>query len=136
MPSPFIFVASVFVILHGLVHLLYVGQSQRLFELQPDFDWPAGSWAFARLLGAGATRWLATIAFSIIALGFVVSGVGILTRHAWWHPLAIGSAALSSVMVLLLWNGRLQRLDDQGVFGLLIDAAILVAGLLVRWPSL
>ena len=36
---------SLLVILHGLVHLLYFGQSARLFELQPGMGWPDGSWA-------------------------------------------------------------------------------------------
>ena len=44
---------GVFLMLHGLVHLLYLGQSQRFFELQPGMTWPDGpgrsrdSWAMA-----------------------------------------------------------------------------------------
>jgi len=37
---------ALFLILHGLVHLLYLGQSRCLFELQPDMEWPDD---FARL---------------------------------------------------------------------------------------
>ena len=37
------FILSVFIVLHGLVHLLYFGQSRRLFELQPGMAWPE-SW--------------------------------------------------------------------------------------------
>jgi hypothetical protein len=29
------FIIGVFIVLHGLVHLLYFGHSRRLFELQP-----------------------------------------------------------------------------------------------------
>ena len=34
---------AVFLILHGLVHLLYLGQSAGTFELQPGLNWPDGS---------------------------------------------------------------------------------------------
>ena len=36
---------GIFIILHGLVHLLYFGQSTRYFELQPGMVWPDGAWA-------------------------------------------------------------------------------------------
>ena len=34
------FVFGVFIVLHGLVHLLYFGQSARYFELKPGMVWP------------------------------------------------------------------------------------------------
>jgi len=33
-------ILGIFCILHGLVHLLYAGQSRRLFELRPGMVWP------------------------------------------------------------------------------------------------
>jgi hypothetical protein len=42
-------VLGLFLILHGLVHLLYLGQSARLFELRSGMVWPDHSWAFAWL---------------------------------------------------------------------------------------
>ena len=44
-------IMGIFFVLHGLVHLLYAGQSRRLFELRPKMVWPDGSWAFSQLLG-------------------------------------------------------------------------------------
>jgi len=52
---------SVFLALHGLVHLLYFAQSARIFELKPGMTLPAGSWAFSNVLGDNATRTLARI---------------------------------------------------------------------------
>jgi len=129
------FIAGIFVVLHGLVHLLYLGQSQRLFELQPGMVWPDGSWAFSRLLGEESTRWLASASCVLAALGFVVGGAGILAGQAWWRPLVVGSAAFSTVMYVLFWDGALQSLDDKGAIGILINAAILVAVLVFRWPD-
>lgn len=125
---------GVFIVLHGLVHLLYAAQSQRLFELQPGLDWPAGSWAFSRLLGDDVTRLLASLAFAAVAAALVAGGAGLLLRGAWWRPLVVSSSALSAVMIVLLWNGRLESLDDQGLLGLLIDGVLLIAALVLQWP--
>lgn len=131
--SPFII--GIFVVLHGLVHLLYVGQSARLFELQPGLVWPDGAWTFSRLLGDEATRSLANILNALVAIGFVAGGIAILASQTWWRPLVVGSAAFSAVIFILFWNGQLQRLDQQGAIGLLINVAIVVAVLILRWPN-
>lgn len=129
------FVIGVFMVLHGLVHLLYFGQSARRFELKPGMVWPDGSWAFSRLLGDEATRNLASIFLILAAIGFVAGGAGILASQAWWRPVVVGAAALSSVVYILFWNGRLQNLDGQGGVGILINLAILLAVLVLRWPA-
>jgi len=128
------FVAGAFLLLHGLVHLLYFGQSARLFELQPGMVWPDGSWAFSKLLGEGSTRTLASIFCILAAAGFVIGASGIFFSQSWWRAAVIASAAFSGVLYILFWNGRLQHLDNQGGIGLLIAVAILVAVLLLRWP--
>ena len=130
------FVVSVFFVLHGLVHLLYLGQSRRLFELQSGMTWPDGSWAFSRLLGDEGIRWLASISLVLAALGFVAGGIGILAGQDWWRPVVVGSALFSTVIFLLFWNGKKQRLDNQGGIGILINLAILGAVLVLRWPNL
>jgi hypothetical protein len=130
----FQFIVGVFILLHGLVHVLYAGHSRRLFELQPDMSWPEGSWLFSRFLGVDGTRMLASITYLLAALGFAAGGVGLLLGQAWWRPLVVASAAFSSVLMLLLWDGGRRKLADQGLFGLLINLAILVAVLLLQWP--
>ena len=129
------FIVGIFMVLHGGVHLLYMGQSRRLFELQPGLAWPDGSWAFARLLGDEGTRSLASVACILAGLGFAVGGLGILLGQAWWRPAVVGSAVFSSVLYFVLWNGKMQALDDQGFFGILINVAILVAVLVLKWPD-
>jgi hypothetical protein len=130
------FIFGAFTVLHGLVHLLYFGQSRRLFELRPGMVWPDGSWAFSKLLGDGATRLLASISYVLAAIGFVAGGIGILVGQAWWRPVVVGSAAFSAVIVLLFWDGKMRKLDDQGLIALLINVAILLAVLILRWPNL
>lgn len=128
-------VFGIFIALHGLVHLLYFGQSQRIFELQPGLDWPDGSWAFSTILGDRATRMVANVLLLAAALGFIVGGVGIIASQAWAQPVVVVTVAFSAAIFLLLWNGKLQRLDDNGGVGLLIDLAILALLLVVQWPD-
>jgi hypothetical protein len=129
------FIFGAFIVLHGLVHLLYFGQSQRLFELQPGMVWPDGSWAFSRLFGEAASRVLASVACVVAALGFVVGGVAIFLGQSWWRTVVVGSAAFSAAIFVLFWNGRLQKLPDQGAIAILINVAILFAVLILQWPD-
>ena len=128
------FIVSAFIVLHGLVHLLYFGQSARMFELKPGMTWPDGSWAFARLLGDNATRTLASIFLILAAAGFLISGAGNLFGQSWWRTAVVATAAFSGVLYILFWNGRWKNLDGVGGVGLLIDIAILVTILVFRWP--
>lgn len=126
---------GLFLVLHGLVHLLYLGQSQRLFELQPGMVWPDGSWAFSGLLGDELTRRLASICLVITAVGFVAAGAGLVWRQAWWQPVVIGTSIFASVLYVLLWDGGLQNLDNKGGVGLLINVVLLTAVLVFQWPQ-
>jgi hypothetical protein len=125
-----------FFLLHGMVHLLYAGQALRFFELQPGLVWPDGAWAFSRLPGEQATRMLGAMACVLAAAGFVVSGTGLLVRQPWWRPLLGGVAAFSTVAFVLFWNGKLQRLPDQGWVAVLINGVILIVVFILHWPSL
>jgi hypothetical protein len=131
---PMKFIFGIFIVMHGLVHLLYFGQSARYFELKPGMVWPDGSWAFSRLLGNETARNLASILLILAAMGLIVGGVGMLVSQAWWRPVVLGAATFSSLAYILFWNGRMQNLDEQGLVGLLINMSILLAVLLLRLP--
>jgi hypothetical protein len=128
--------SGMFFVLHGLVHLLYFGQSARYFELQPGMVWPDGSWMFSRLLGDGTTRNLASALLVLAALIFVAGGIGIFARQSWWRPVILAAAVFSSLIYLLLWDGGWGHLDNKGGVGILINLAILAALLVFRWPAL
>jgi hypothetical protein len=119
-------IAGVFLVLHGLVHLLYYGQSSRLFELQPGMIWPDGSWAFSKLFGDSPTRMLASIFCILAAAGFVISGAvviggaGIFFSQSWWRTAVVASAAFSGVLYILFWNGRLQHVANQEALAFLL----------------
>lgn len=125
------FIFGVLLVLHGLVHLLYFGQSARYFDLRPGMVWPDGSWAFSRLLGDGTTRSLASIVLILVSLGFLLGGAGVFSRQPWSRPAVMAAAAFSTILYLLFWDGKIQALDDQGGIGLLINLAILAALLIL-----
>jgi hypothetical protein len=116
---------DIFLILHGLVHLLYAGYSWWLFELQAGLRWPDDSWLFARLTGDHPARWLANISLALAALGFVVGGLGLFLQQDWWRLTMMGAALFSSVIFFLFWDGRFKALDAQGGVGVLVNLAII-----------
>jgi hypothetical protein len=128
-------ILGIFFVLHGLVHMLYFGQSIRQFELSPGLLWPDGSWAFTKLIGDEGTRLLAGIACVLAAVGFVTGGAALFASQAWWRPIIIASAAFSAVIYILLWDGGFQRLADKGGVGILINLVILSALLVLKWPK-
>jgi hypothetical protein len=64
------FIFGIFILLHGLVHLLYFGHSLRYFELKPGMVWPDGSWILSRLISDQAARNLAGILLILAAIGY------------------------------------------------------------------
>lgn len=130
------FALGTFVALHGLVHLLYVGQAAQLFKLQAGMFWPDGSWAFSRLLGESATRSLAGVVCALAAVGFAAAGIATMTMQGWWRWAIGGSAAFSGLAFLLLWNGKMQMLSNNGIFAIIINVALILAVLVFRWPRL
>ncbi len=128
-------ILGVFIVLHGLVHLLYYGQSRGVFELQRGMVWPEGAWAFSKILGNETTRRLASVTCVVAAAGFVVGGTSIRAGQAWWRPAVVGSAAFSTAIFGLFWDGSRRRLDNQGAIAILINITILIAVLILRWPA-
>ena len=71
----------------------------------------------------------------LAAAGFVLGAAGIFFSQPWWRTVVIATTAFSIILYILFWNGQLQQLDSQGGVGILIDAAILAAIILFRWPK-
>jgi hypothetical protein len=126
---------AVFIVLHGLVHMLYFGQSARYFELRPGMVWPNGSWIFSKFLGEAAIRNLACISLILATVGFAAGGAGIFLKQAWSQPVVVGTALFSSGIYILFWDGHMHSLDDKGGIGILINLSILVVLQIFHWPK-
>lgn len=129
------FFVGIFLILHGLVHLLYAGQAMRFFELKPGLAWPDDAWAFAKLLSATNTRLLASILLVGTALCFIAGGFGLFFQLDWWRTLAVGAAICSALVFLLFWDGSFKDLPGKGAVGVLISLAIVVVAAILKWPA-
>lgn len=126
---------GIFIVLHGLVHFLYFGQSARYFELQPGMSWPDGSWSFSRFLPNTAGRKSASILLVLAGIGFLVGGAGIFLKQGWWLPVVTSTAIFSSLIYVLFWDGKIQSLHDKGGVGILINLALLTSLFVFHWPK-
>jgi len=126
---------AIFLILHGLVHLLYLGQSMKWYQLGEGMTWPENSWAFFRLLGNRATRVIASVSCVVAAIIFVTGGVLIFAKQPIWLWITVIAAIFSSILMLLTWDGKMKELANKGLFDILINAAILILLLVVKWPD-
>ncbi len=120
------FLAGLFIILHGLVHVWYIVLSQRWVEFQPDMGWTGRSWLLSNFLSDSTLRPLAGVLYAIAALAFVICGVGVMFQWEELRPILIGAAIFSSVVILLFWDGGFKLLIQKGILGLLINLVILV----------
>ena len=127
------FLIGVFLVLHGLVHLLYVALSRGLIDSEREIGWTGKSWLFSNLLGQAGTLRLASAAYTLATLAFIGGGVGILSGAHWWQTVTAGAAILSSVVILLFWDGSTDRVVNKGLLGVLINVIILAAVLGLRW---
>lgn len=123
-------VLGVFLIAHGLVHLMYVipEPDQKAGNLQWPFHLDR-SWALSNLgLGQGAVRTVGLLLMIATIAGFALAGFALLASLGWWSAAAIVGAAFSTALLGLYFHPLL-------VLGLAINAFVLsVAGL--GWPAL
>ena len=88
---------AVFLILHGIFHLWYVTVSLRLIEYKSWMGWSGESWLLTTI---------AAVLYSLAAMGFVASGVGLLMEQPWFRPVLVGSVVFSLIAILLFWDGK------------------------------
>jgi hypothetical protein len=125
---------AIILIAHGLVH---AGLAAAPIPNDPDpkpgafFTAVERSWLLPKLsLNASAIQWMGIILVVLATLGFVLAGLGGLGvpgLNAVWRSLAVFSACLSLLLLILFWHSWL-------VVGVLIDIGILVALLWGKWP--
>jgi uncharacterized membrane protein YphA (DoxX/SURF4 family) len=120
------YLIGVFYILHGLVHLLYMGHSLNYFELEKGFVWPDNSKLLFNVFGLQAKKSIASILCVIAAISFVASGICVLIGHSWHYREIIVATATSTILFIAFWDGSMKKLQTQGAIAILINIAILV----------
>jgi len=125
---------GILVFLHGLVHIWYLTLSQGWVEYQPAMGWNGSSWLLTDILSLGAvTRPAASILFSISAILFAAAGIGLICSQSWVRPWLIAASIVSTLTILIFWDGSFKQPVEKGAVGLLIDIVMLLAALLFNW---
>ena len=104
--------AGLFMLAHGLVTAaIWVIPNREDAPFDASHSWLVGD-----------TRGIAAAAGLIIAAGFSVAGVGVLTQHDWWAPWGLGAGALGATFMVVYFSPWL-------LAGIAISAAIAIGGL-------
>ena len=118
--------AGIFYILHGLVHLLYMGHSFHYFELEKGFDWPNNSKLLDNVFSLQIKKKIAGVLCVIAAIFFVMSGICVLTGHHWHYQTIIAAVITSTVLFIAFWDGSRRKLHTQGGVAIMLNMLILI----------
>lgn len=115
MSKTIVIIASIVLVLHGLIHLLGTAVYTQLTTIEGmaykttllGGRWDLGD-AGMRIFGA---LWV------VAAIGFVVAAVAVLAGWGWWQPALVSVTLFSLVLTALDWSNAFA--------GVIIDVAIL-----------
>ena len=110
---------------HGWVHFVYVASSNGWFGPGEGWGWNGRSWLLSGVLAEGRVLAAASALFLLVALGFVAGAVGYVLSTGWWVPVLAGSAVLSAVLYVAMWDGEPTGLFEKGGLGVVVDLAVL-----------
>ena len=117
---------GLFYLLHGLVHLLYLGHSLRFFELEKGFIWPDHAILIPKKISLQRKQQIAAILCFMATLGFAVSGICLMSGFFFHNLDVIFSTGISSLLFIVFWDGRRSKIHTQGGIALIINLLILV----------
>jgi len=121
-------VVALVILAHGIGHILFLAPCLGITQ----WGQSAHSWLLTRTLGDVATRVMGSLLWLVVIVGFVTAGIGLLGQGAWWRTVAVASASVSLLALVLFVNGS----STQPVLSAAaMDIAILVALVWIHWPS-
>jgi hypothetical protein len=112
---------------HGIGHILFLVPSLGIAE----WGQSTRSWLLTNLVGDGVARAVGSLLWLVAIVGFVAVGVGFVGQEGWWRALAVGSAAVSLLGLVLFWSAAA---GSSAFAPALFDVAVLVAILVLHWP--
>ena len=98
-------------------------------------SWPDNAWLFAPFFRKRAVRILAGNFCILSGMGFIVSALAVFSHHSTWDILAIGSSVFSSFGYITFWNGKLEKMNDQGAIAIIINIALMLSITVLQWPQ-
>lgn len=111
--------------LHGLVHLWYVVLSRGWVEDEEAMGWNGESWLLTGILPEAYVLDVASLLYVVVAAGFIGGGIGVALFRGWATPVLVGSAVLSTAVIVVLWDGRFEQLTEKGGVGVLVNVVVI-----------
>jgi hypothetical protein len=121
-------VLAIVVLAHGIGHVLFAPMAYSAMRIPTSGQ----SWLLTGFLGKGLTDVLATAAALGLVVAFSVAAYGLFTQAAWWRGLLVVASILSIGLIALFWDGLP---TSSAFFAIAFDVLVLVALLVLRWPS-
>jgi len=125
-------VLFIFLILHGAVHVFYAMHSKGVFKMAPEMEWPDGSILLEKTAPESIRRW-AVILLITADMAFSAAAVGVLLQTGWWQLALIAAALFSSAVFFVFWDGKYEKLANQGAVGILINLGLIVLSASWKW---
>jgi hypothetical protein len=128
------FIIALVMFIHGIGHAMGLIP---ILGIAGTETWHAQSWLLTDLIGDVASRIVGFVLFAAALIGFVGASLSLmdwLVPHDWWRTLAIISAVISLVAILLFWNAFVMLFPNK-VGAIAVNVAVLVGLLLSSWPT-
>jgi hypothetical protein len=120
-------ILTLVVMAHGIGHVVFLIPCLGIAQ----WGQSTHSWLLTKALGDTLTRMIGSLLWLAVFIGFMAAGVGLLGQHTWWRALTVASAGVSLLGLALFAGGS----DlSPSVNASLMDLAVLVALLWMRWP--
>lgn len=133
-PTALRIIIAAVLFIHGIGHFMGVIPAMQLVNVK---GWNSRSWLLTPLIGEATSRVLSAVLFMVALVGFIASAMallGWLVPHEWWQTLAIVSAMLSLITIVLFWNAFVSLIPNKvGALG--VDIAVVVCLLMLNWPA-
>lgn len=119
-------ISSIVIILHGLVHIWYLLLMSKVVKYQPDMGWTGASWLLPGSPENAVIRISGILLYGLASLLFIISGISLMAGSSITVRLLIISALLSSLLILVFFDGQFNMLVQKGLIGLIINLVIIV----------
>jgi len=119
---------------HGAGHSMGVLAAVGLSSID---TWNPRSWLLTNILGDTLSRIICIILFAAALVGFVAAALGLMgwvVPHDLWRTLALVSAVVSLIAIILFWNAFVAFFPNK-VGAIAVNVAVLVCLLWLNWPS-
>lgn len=126
-------IIGILLILHGLIFTMFLVYV-KLPEEDQYFGWSRKSWLLDRILGEKIIKITGLFLWSLVIVGFIVSGIVLFTGNEVWSLIAIITSFVSLLPFLLFWPD-LEPKPKYFIVGPIVAVGIIIALLIFQWPT-